>query len=191
MSHFAQRAPNQYVSKNEERRCFVAWDWTIDSSSVQFSSRWDRCARKAHMRSTRSLRSVPNVAFKAVPTFVWPTMALSRPFKDRLALPLSTHLSSGRTETSDRKRCRVAAWAKLQALVYGHPSFNESDARSIRVHGNHCMDIYGRTPTDCEPAPRPWFKANGKLLLSPAWHDGRVCCCSGPWHMPMHTRRSV
>ena len=45
-------------------------------------------------------------------------MALSRPFKDRLALPLSTHLSSGRTETSDRKRCRVAAWAKLQALVY-------------------------------------------------------------------------
>ena len=45
---------------------------------------------KAHMRSTASLRSFPNVAFETVPTFVCLTMALSRPVKeDRLALPLS------------------------------------------------------------------------------------------------------
>ena len=43
---------------------------------------------KAHMRSTPSLRSFPNVAFETVPMFVRLTMALSRPFKeDRLALP--------------------------------------------------------------------------------------------------------
>ena len=49
------------------------------------------------MRSTPSLRSFPNFAFERVPMFVWLTMALSRPFKeDRLALPLSTPLSSRR-----------------------------------------------------------------------------------------------
>ena len=50
------------------------------------------------MRSTPSLSSFPNVAFETVPMFVWLTMALSRPFKgDRLALPLSTPLSSRRS----------------------------------------------------------------------------------------------
>ena len=50
---------------------------------------------KAHMRSTPSRRSFLNVSFETVSTFVWLTMALSRPFKkDRLALPLSTPLSS-------------------------------------------------------------------------------------------------
>ena len=51
---------------------------------------------KAHMRSTRSLGSFPNVAFETVAMFVWLTMApslvLSR--KICLALPLSTPLSS-------------------------------------------------------------------------------------------------
>jgi len=42
--------------------------------------------------------SFPNAAFKTAPMFVWLTMALSRPLKkDRLALPLSTPLSSGRS----------------------------------------------------------------------------------------------
>ena len=46
---------------------------------------------KAHMRSTMSLRSFPNVAFETVPVFAWLTMAPSRLFKgDRLALPLWT-----------------------------------------------------------------------------------------------------
>ena len=50
---------------------------------------------KAHMCSTPSLRRFPNGAFKTGPMFVWLTMALSRPFmEDRLALPLSTPLSS-------------------------------------------------------------------------------------------------
>ena len=54
---------------------------------------------KAHMRSTPSLRRVPNVAFETVPVFAWLTMTLSSfPFKeDRLALPLSTPLSSRRS----------------------------------------------------------------------------------------------
>ena len=56
---------------------------------------------KAHMRSAPSLRGFPNVvfhAFETVPLFVWLTMALSRPLKeDRLALPLSTPLSSRRS----------------------------------------------------------------------------------------------
>ena len=53
---------------------------------------------KAHMRSTPSPRIFPNVAFETVPMFVLLTMALSRPFKeDRLALPLSTSLSSRRS----------------------------------------------------------------------------------------------
>ena len=51
------------------------------------------------------LRSFCNVAYETVPMFVWLTMVLSRPFEeDRLALPLSTPLSSRRP--------------KLQALVY-------------------------------------------------------------------------
>ena len=67
-------------------------------SSAQFSSRWYLCAQKTHMRSTTSLRSLPNIAFETVLMFVWLTMALSRPFKeDRLALPLSTPLSSRRS----------------------------------------------------------------------------------------------
>ena len=51
---------------------------------------------KAHNYSLHpSLRSFPNFAFETVPMFVWLTMALARPFKeDRLALPLSTPLSS-------------------------------------------------------------------------------------------------
>ena len=50
------------------------------------------------MHSTLSIRGFPNVAFETVPVFVWLTMALSRPFKeDRLALPLSTPLSSRRS----------------------------------------------------------------------------------------------
>ena len=55
--------------------------------SVQFSSAQDGiyALGKAHMRSTPSLRNFPNVAFKAVPMFVWLKMSLSRPFKeDRL-----------------------------------------------------------------------------------------------------------
>ena len=54
------------------------------------------CAlRKAHMRSTPSLRSFPNVALETVPILVWLTMAISHPPKeDRWALPLSAPLSS-------------------------------------------------------------------------------------------------
>ena len=40
-----------------------------------------RVHRKAHMYSTLSLRSFPNIAFEIVPTFVWLTMALSRPLR--------------------------------------------------------------------------------------------------------------
>ena len=59
-------------------------------TSVQFSSVQDGiyALGKAHMRSTPS---------ETVPMFVRLTMALSRPFKEeRLALPLSTPLSSRR-----------------------------------------------------------------------------------------------
>ena len=37
---------------------------------VQFSSRWYLCARKAHMRSTPSLRGFHNVAYETVSIFV-------------------------------------------------------------------------------------------------------------------------
>ena len=71
----------------------------MSSSLFQFSSVQDGiyALGKAHMRSTPSLRSFPNVAFETVPVFLWLTMALSRPFKeDRRPLSLSTSLSSRR-----------------------------------------------------------------------------------------------
>ena len=40
---------------------------------------------KAHMRSTPSFRSSPNIAFETVPMFTWLTMTLSRPFKEDLS----------------------------------------------------------------------------------------------------------
>ena len=48
---------------------------------IQFSSVQDGiyALGKAHLCSTPSLRSFPNVAFETVPLFVWLTMALSRP----------------------------------------------------------------------------------------------------------------
>ena len=66
-------------------------------SLVQFKM-VSMCSEKAHMRSTPSLRGFPNVAFETLPTFVWLTMALARPFKeDCPALPLSTHHSTRRS----------------------------------------------------------------------------------------------
>ena len=70
---------------------------TIDTSSVHFSSVQDGICtlRKAHICSTPSLRSFPNVGFETVPMFIWVMTALSCPFKENcLALPLSTLLSS-------------------------------------------------------------------------------------------------
>ena len=49
---------------------------------------------KAHMRSTPSLRSFPNVAFETVPMIVWLTVALSRPYSSSSASSCSTPLSS-------------------------------------------------------------------------------------------------
>ena len=60
--------------------------------------KWKKDNNKKMEKPTPSLRSFPNVAFVTVPRFVWLTMALSRPLKeDRLALPLSTPLSSRRS----------------------------------------------------------------------------------------------
>ena len=66
----------------------IVWHFTCgwrDVSSIHSSSVQDviYALRKAHMRSTPSVRSFPNVAFETVPMFVWLTMALSRPFKER------------------------------------------------------------------------------------------------------------
>ena len=68
--------------------------------TVQFSLAQDGiyALGKAHMRSTPSLWSFLNVAYETAPMVIWLTMALSRPFReDRLALPLSTPLSSRRS----------------------------------------------------------------------------------------------
>ena len=56
----------------------------VQFSSVQFSLVQDGiyAPEKAHMRSTQSLRSSPNVALEKVPMLVWFTMALSRPLKE-------------------------------------------------------------------------------------------------------------
>ena len=43
------------------------WEWTIQFSLVRGGI---YALGKAHMRSTQSLRSFPNVAFKTVPIFV-------------------------------------------------------------------------------------------------------------------------
>ena len=54
---------------------------------------------KAHMRSTPSFRSFPNVPFETVPMFVW--LKLFKLFlkaEGRRALPLSTPLSSRRSK---------------------------------------------------------------------------------------------
>ena len=53
---------------------------------------------KAHMCSTPSHRSFPNVVFETVAMFIWLTMSLSCPFKeDCLALLFSMPLSSRRS----------------------------------------------------------------------------------------------
>ena len=82
------------VSHQEHKNCVSsAEDWL-----VQFSSRWYLCAQKGPYALHPVSQKFPNVAFETVPMFVWLTMALSRPFKvDRLALPLCTTLSSGRS----------------------------------------------------------------------------------------------
>ena len=75
-------------------RRVVAMTWPYHFSSVQNGI---HALGKAHtiMRPTPSLRDSPSVAFVTVPVFVSFTMVVSRPFKeDRLALPLSTPLSS-------------------------------------------------------------------------------------------------
>ena len=69
---------------------------TTSIQFVQFSSVQD-CVYKlgmAHMCSTPSLRSFPNIAFETVPMLVSLTMALSRPLKD--AFPRSAPVSSRR-----------------------------------------------------------------------------------------------
>ena len=57
----------------------------MGDSSVQFRSVQGgiyAALGKAHVRSTLSLRTFPNVAFETVPVLVWLTMALSRPLKE-------------------------------------------------------------------------------------------------------------
>ena len=68
---------------------------------------------KTHMRSTTSLRSFPNVAFETVCSSDWrrPSLVLSN--DDRLALPLSTPLSSRRSMVScpwlcARRQCSIS-----------------------------------------------------------------------------------
>ena len=78
-----------------QSRRVVAMTWLYQLSSVQNGI---HALGKAHtiMHSTPSLRGSPNVAFETVPVFAW--LVVSRPFKeDRLALPLSTLLSSRRS----------------------------------------------------------------------------------------------
>ena len=50
--------------------------------------------RNAHVHSTLSVQSVPNIAYETVPMFIWLIMALSCPFKEDQALPLPMPLSS-------------------------------------------------------------------------------------------------
>ena len=70
----------------------LLWQTLILISSVQNGI---YVLGKAHMCSTPSLRSFPNVAFETVPMFVWLMMALSHPLKkDCLELPLAVPLSS-------------------------------------------------------------------------------------------------
>ena len=75
--------------------CVLGCIYIYQFSSVQddIYELWNQ--RKAHMHSTSSHRSFPNVALETVPMLVGLTMALSHPLKeDRWALPLSTPLSS-------------------------------------------------------------------------------------------------
>ena len=68
------------------------------NSSVQFKIVFMCSEKPIHLWSTTSLRSFPNVAFETVSSD-WRRMTFSRPFKEdhRLALPLSTPLSSRRS----------------------------------------------------------------------------------------------
>ena len=76
------------------QHCYAAFKRLAQFSSFRSVQDDIYALGKAHMRSTPSLRSFPNVAFETVPVFVLLTMALSRPFmEDRLALSLSTPLS--------------------------------------------------------------------------------------------------
>ena len=57
---------------------------TVQFSSVPFKMAFMRSEKPIIMRTSPSLRHVPNVAFKTVPVFVWLTaMILSRPFFSR------------------------------------------------------------------------------------------------------------
>ena len=71
--------------------------WACNFCTAQFSSVQDGmfALGKAHMHSTLSLRSFPNVAFDTVPMLIWLMIAIFHPFNEgRLALPLAMPVSS-------------------------------------------------------------------------------------------------
>ena len=137
------------------------------------------------MRFTPSLRSFPNIAFQTVPMFVWLTMAFSHPFKkDRLALPLSTPLSSRRSvvrrpwlcarrlclkllNTWDRPRSkplvRVALPASLsaQSFKFGFNFSTCQHARRVGLQAWHYMALFRQSGRDL---PCDVFQMAGKGL---------------------------
>ena len=72
------------ASSIRQRRLPMWRTTTVQSAPVHY---YVQVLEKAHMRSTPSLESIPSVAFETVPMSVWLTTALSRPFKEQLALP--------------------------------------------------------------------------------------------------------
>ena len=69
-----------YVSQHQSHHPTPLTHLHVSHFVIEFNSVQDGiyALRKAHMRSTLSLRSFPNIAFETVPMFVWLTLALSR-----------------------------------------------------------------------------------------------------------------
>ena len=153
---------------------------------------------KAHMRSTPSLRSFPNVVFETVPVFVWLMMTLSRPFKeDRVALPLSTSLSSRRSVMwcpwllalcpqvmsqapqhfrSSEKQASCGGCFARQSIcsVISFHSFHSGMSRAV-----HVLEEFSRwMPTIDTFRPGPPESLNGCHWVENPWVSSACNCCS-------------
>ena len=129
-----RRSVSHMLAVGQSSPCHCSRDPPQPQNNVhpQFSSVLDVISvlGKAHIDSTPSLRSFPNVAFEIVPMFVWLMIALSCPFEENcLALPLSTPLSSHPQHRHKWPGSRTAQQAAVEEVVWqvvkdARPCFN-------------------------------------------------------------------
>ena len=110
------------------------------NSTVQLSSVQDgiHALGKAHMSSTPSLRSFPNVAFETGPMMVRLTMALSRPKDSSLSASPKEEEARGREERGKRGKGRGCCTQNSNP----QPLDPESTSRWFSPHGHATWSLF-------------------------------------------------